>query len=158
MPKGNGTGPRGEGPMTGKGMGFCVLKRDEESPNLIEGFIGIEGKTYRETIQNRKKVTTISSGDIKPSDGQGPGPVWREPITGRVASYFTGYPVPGFMNMNFGWRAMGYGRTFFYRQIAHPSETYTSITTPSSVYLRVERGRGRGRGRGWRRGRGFRYW
>lgn len=24
MPRGDGTGPRGEGPMTGRGMGYCV--------------------------------------------------------------------------------------------------------------------------------------
>lgn len=26
MPRGNGTGPLGRGPMTGRGMGYCILK------------------------------------------------------------------------------------------------------------------------------------
>ena len=47
MPRYNGPGPLGEGPMTGRGMGFCVLKKEDEDLNQIVGFIGINGKPYR---------------------------------------------------------------------------------------------------------------
>ena len=42
MPGGNGTGPLGRGPMTGRGMGHCVLKLPEgdEEPR---GFAGRAG-------------------------------------------------------------------------------------------------------------------
>jgi len=46
MPRGNGTWLQGEGPMTGRGMGLCVLKKEGEDPNQIMGFIGIAGKPY----------------------------------------------------------------------------------------------------------------
>jgi hypothetical protein len=43
MPRFDGTGPQGRGPMTGKGMGFCVLKESKDKPSQVEGFVGIEG-------------------------------------------------------------------------------------------------------------------
>ena len=78
MSRGNGTGPWGEGPMTGRGMGFCVLKKGEESPNLIEGFIGIEGKPYEKSIKDKKEVTIMPGGD-------GTGPAGMGSMTGRAA-------------------------------------------------------------------------
>jgi len=32
MPQYDGTGPRGQGPMTGRGMGFCVMRVNENQP------------------------------------------------------------------------------------------------------------------------------
>jgi len=43
MPGFDGTGPQGRGPMTGKGMGFCVLKESKNKPGQVEGFVGIQG-------------------------------------------------------------------------------------------------------------------
>ena len=40
MPRYNGTGPKGAGPMTGRGMGYCMWKHNEENSSGVEGFIG----------------------------------------------------------------------------------------------------------------------
>jgi hypothetical protein len=42
LPGYDGTGPRGEGPMTGRGEGHCVLQLDEAG-RVTGGFAGIEG-------------------------------------------------------------------------------------------------------------------
>ncbi|NLW25039.1 MAG: DUF5320 domain-containing protein [Clostridia bacterium] len=42
MPGFDGLGPRKEGPMTGKGRGYCMKKLDsEEKANLFSGFKGL---------------------------------------------------------------------------------------------------------------------
>jgi hypothetical protein len=42
MPRFDGTGPRGDGPMTGRGEGFCVLElRGPDRP--ARGYAGLEG-------------------------------------------------------------------------------------------------------------------
>lgn len=43
MPGFDGTGPQGRGPMTGQGMGFCVLKEFKDKPGQVEGLVGIQG-------------------------------------------------------------------------------------------------------------------
>ena len=43
MPRGNGTGPAGQGPMTGRGLGFCVLTTLQENPGQVKGFAGLQG-------------------------------------------------------------------------------------------------------------------
>ncbi len=43
MPGFDGTGPQGRGPMTGRGMGFCVLKGPKGKSGNAEGFVGIQG-------------------------------------------------------------------------------------------------------------------
>ena len=43
MPRLDGTGPQGRGPMTGRSMGFCVLKESKGKPGQAEGFVGIQG-------------------------------------------------------------------------------------------------------------------
>jgi hypothetical protein len=43
VPGFNGTGPQGRGPMTGKGMGFCVMKVPNDKQDQVEGFAGIQG-------------------------------------------------------------------------------------------------------------------
>jgi hypothetical protein len=112
MPGGNGTGPRGEGPMTGRGIGFCILKKDAKDPSNLEGFIGIEGKHYKLNIQDKKEVIIMPGGD-------GTGPAGLGPMTGRAAGYCAGYPVPGYMNpipgRGFGLGRGGWGRrNWFY--------------------------------------------
>ena len=44
MPGYDGTGPRGRGPMTGEGRGFCLLKLPCDPEGGIAGFAGLAGK------------------------------------------------------------------------------------------------------------------
>lgn len=43
MPRFDGTGPLGKGPMTGRGHGFCVLRESQDDAAKLEGFAGVEG-------------------------------------------------------------------------------------------------------------------
>jgi len=47
MPGYDGTGPRGLGPMTGGGGGFCVLKLPGASDEPLAGFVGWAGYPVR---------------------------------------------------------------------------------------------------------------
>jgi hypothetical protein len=42
MPRFDGTGPRGDGPMTGRGEGYCILELPE-SGRPARGYAGVEG-------------------------------------------------------------------------------------------------------------------
>ena len=42
MPRFGGTGPLGQGPMTGRGQGFCVLTTSKENPGQVKGFAGLQ--------------------------------------------------------------------------------------------------------------------
>lgn len=42
MPRFDGTGPRGAGPMTGRGEGYCVLQVGE-SGEPVRGYVGLAG-------------------------------------------------------------------------------------------------------------------
>lgn len=46
MPRFDGTGPRGVGPMTGHGEGYCVLEISE-SGGLARGYAGLLGTPMR---------------------------------------------------------------------------------------------------------------
>ena len=43
MPRFDGTGPKGLGPMSGGGRGFCVLKMSQRSEEPVTGFAGEAG-------------------------------------------------------------------------------------------------------------------
>ncbi|MEW6443773.1 MAG: DUF5320 domain-containing protein [bacterium] len=43
MPGFDGKGPRGLGPMSGRGHGFCMLKIQPGSPEPVTGFAGLAG-------------------------------------------------------------------------------------------------------------------
>jgi hypothetical protein len=146
MPGNDGTGPTGQGPMTGRGMGFCILVTDSEKTEDVTGLAGIDGKpveftncktsalalrasayakamadkTEDKMADNKKEVITMPGGD-------GTGPGGMGPMTGRAVGYCAGYPMPGFTNPIQG-RGFGFGRG---------------------------RGFGRGLGRGFRGGRGW---
>jgi hypothetical protein len=114
MPNINGSGPLGRGPMTGKGMGFCLLKKENDNPHFIEGKIGIEGKSYFKIINSGKEVNDMPFGD-------GTGPAGMGSMTGRAAGYCAGYGMPGYMNpvpgqgIGFGFGRGGRGRrNWFY--------------------------------------------
>jgi hypothetical protein len=48
MPRFDGTGPRGEGPFTGRGEGYCAVRLPEEGSAArgepIVGFAGLQGR------------------------------------------------------------------------------------------------------------------
>jgi len=154
MPGLDGTGPQGRGPMTGRGMGFCVLKESKDKPGQFEGLGGIQGVPMSNMSDNLTEKEVI---DMPRGDGTGPGGLG--PMTGRAAGFCAGYPVPGYMNPAVG-RAGFYGAA---RQALTPYGTgytapYASWTNP---WLRRGFGFGRGFGRGWGRGRSrgrFGYW
>jgi hypothetical protein len=149
MPGFDGTGPLGQGPMTGRGMGFCVLQESKDNPGQADGLAGIQGKPIINTSNSkieRKEVTNMPRGD-------GTGPAGLGPMTGRAAGFCAGYSMPGYMNPVAG-RAGFYGRV---RPAVGPYRAGLSgYRVP--YYNRgfgFGRGFGRGRGRGRRR---FRFW
>ena len=60
MPKGNGTGPLGQGPMTGRGMGHCVLFTTTYAPSVI-GFAGAAGWPVGTRAAAAEEIGTIRS-------------------------------------------------------------------------------------------------
>jgi hypothetical protein len=155
MPGFDGTGPMGQGPLSGRGGGFCVLKRSKENPYQIQGLAGINGTPVRQVKTNEtlgfpwKEVIDMPFGD-------GTGPAGLGPMTGRVAGFCAGYPAAVYMNpvavrgCFYGAGAYGYGAGY--------GLPYGVWANPR---LRRGFGRGFGRGRGWGRGRGtgrFGYW
>ena len=103
--------------MTGRGMGFCILKIDPHEPQTATGFVGIDGKRVAITTKEgsafvppkqdyggyfAKEVSEMPGGD-------GTGPAGMGPMTGRAAGYCAGYAVPGYANPIPG-RGFGFGR------------------------------------------------
>ena len=93
MPGRNGTGPRGEGPLSGRGLGYCIVE-------LHDG---------AESLEKNKEEEVI-----KMPGGDRTGPMGMGPMTGRGAGYCAGYNMPGYANPmpGFGGYAggRGYGR------------------------------------------------
>jgi hypothetical protein len=159
MPGFDGTGPFGQGPMTGRGQGFCVLTTSEENPGQVKGLVGLQSAPIEQADRNyenaRKEVINMPFGD-------GTGPAGAGPMTGRAAGFCAGYSVPGYMNPIVG----GAG---FYGPAARAVGPYGAGSYgygmpyggPVNPWFRrgFGFGRGFGRGRGWGRGRGrFGYW
>jgi hypothetical protein len=152
MPGFDGTGPLGQGPMTGRGLGFCVLTTPEESPRQLKGFAGLQGARVGQISGNfentGKEVINMPLGD-------GTGPAGMGSMTGRTAGFCAGYPVPGYMNPVVG-------RVGFYGPGASAFGPYgAGYGMPYGGWGRRGFGFGRGFGRGWGRGRGrgrFGYW
>ena len=153
MPGFDGTGPLGQGPMTGRGRGFCLLKESKNKPSQVKGLAGIQGLPVN---LNNNKIKVQEREVINMPFGDGTGPAGMGPMTGRAAGFCAGYPVPGYMNPvvragfygaampavgPYGAGAYGYGMP------------YGGWGNP---WLRrgFGFGRGFGRGRGWGRGRG----
>lgn len=154
MPGFDGTGPLGQGPMTGQGQGFCVLTVSEENPKKIRGFAGLQGAPVNHKVGNLKndgkEVINMPFGD-------GTGPARLGPMTGRAAGFCAGFPVPGYMNPVMG-RAGFYGSGVpVARRYGAGSYGYgASYGMPYGGWGR--RGFGFGRGWGRRRGRfGYRW-
>ena len=47
MPRFDGTGPRGQGPMTGRGEGYCAVRLPDEPGQLAYGYAGLQGTPVR---------------------------------------------------------------------------------------------------------------
>ncbi|MBN2412854.1 DUF5320 domain-containing protein [candidate division KSB1 bacterium] len=127
MPNYNGTGPSGDGPMTGRGMGYCILKRDKENSSITRGITGLAGNYYQSGHQQQPKTGM----PVHNSSGQ---------TTMRTSH---GYFVPPFVNPA--------GRPIF-TPLPGRSGMLTSTGYPLTAWCR-----GRSRGRGRRRGCFFRY-
>jgi len=161
MPGFDGTGPLGQGPMTGRGQGFCVLTSSEENPSQVEGFAGLQAVPVGQKVRNfenaGKEVIYMPFGD-------GTGPAGLGPMTGRAAGFCAGYPVPGYVNPAVG-RAGFYGAGVpAFGPYGAGSYGYgTGYGMPYGGRVNPWLRRGFGFGRGWGRGRGrgrgrFGYW
>lgn len=164
MPRGDGTGPAGQGPMTGRGLGFCVLTTSQENPGQVKGFAGLQGVPVGQIsgdFENTgKEVVNMPFGDRT-------GPAGLGPMTGRAAGFCAGFPVPGYMNPAVGRAGFyGAGMPVFGRYGAGSYGYGAPYPVPyagwGNPWLRrgfgFGFGRGFGRGRGWGRARGRRFW
>ena len=139
MPGFDGTGPLGQGPMTGRGQGFCVLTTSRGNPGQIKGFTGLQGTPVDQKVNSFENT---GKEVINMPFGNGTGP---------AGAFCAGFGVPGYMNPAVG-RAGFYGAGY--------GMPYGERVNP---WLRrgFGFGRGFGRGRGWGCGRGggrFGYW
>jgi len=167
MPGFDGKGPSGQGPMTGRGLGFCVLTSSEENPNEIQGFAGIDGKPIGKMNEGFKFA---GKEVINMPRGNGTGPAGMGPMTGRAAGFCAGFGVPGYMNPagGAGWVNPAVGRAGFYGSGAPAFGAYGAgygmpyggYGMPYGGWGHRGFGFGRGFGRSWgrRRGGGRRVW
>ena len=154
MPNLDGTGPLGKGPMTGRGEGYCILKKSAADNTVtFKGYAGVTGQLvkYKNQIngQNRKEVMTMPGGNRT-------GPMGMGPMTGRAAGYCAGYPVPGYMNPipGGGPYSFGAGGTYGVPNAYPPAYGYGPypMGRPLGYGFRGRGGRrggGRGRLMGW---------
>ena len=163
MPGFDGTGPSGQGPMTGRGQGFCILRVPEDKPGEVKGFAGLQNVPVHHQIDNSENV---GKAVIHMPFGDGTGPARLGPMTGKAAGFCAGFPVPGYANpvagrtgfYGFGVPAVGPCGPGWY---AHglPYGGRVSPWFQRAFGLGRGFGRGRGRGPGLGRGRGrFVYW
>ncbi len=161
MPGFDGTGPLGQGPMSGRGLGFCVLANSEENPDRVEGLAGLQGVPVGQEVQN---LEDTGKEVIKMPFGNGTGPAGLGPMIGRAAGFCAGYPVPGYINPVFGIAGLrGAGAPTLGRYGAGTYSYGMPYGGRVNPWLRRGFGFGRGFRRGWGRGRGrgggrFGYW
>ena len=55
MPRGDGTGPLGSGPITGRGMGFCAVKLPAGG-GPPSGFAGVAGWPVGKELSRERKI------------------------------------------------------------------------------------------------------
>jgi len=157
MPGFDGTGPLGRGPMTGRGMGFCVVELANEDLPAQRGGAGINREGSETPRESGKEVITMPAGD-------GTGPLGFGPMTGRAAGYCAGYPVPGYMNPLPGggfWRrpvAGAYGPAPYARGMMPYGYGAGYAPAWGRPFGMFGRGFARGWGRGFGRGRGRGRW
>ncbi len=66
MPKRDGTGPRGLGPMTGRMLGCCILKIPDTPEEPITGFAGETGRPVCFFIDEDKRRLSTRETDVFP--------------------------------------------------------------------------------------------
>jgi len=145
MPRFDGTGPNGEGPMTGRGRGYCVLARNgaRGARGRLVGYAGLAGRPVRiESVSSTQEEKTMPRGD-------GTGPAGQGPMTGRATGYCAGYNMPGYANP-----AAGQARRTAPAGAYGPAPQGAAPRPPGARPFGMGRGPGRGMGRGFRGGRG----
>jgi hypothetical protein len=60
MPRFDGTGPQGRGPMTGNGRGYCLMSMPEAPGEAATGFAGLEGRPVMIGNDPRKLMDSAS--------------------------------------------------------------------------------------------------
>ncbi|MFN2185030.1 MAG: DUF5320 domain-containing protein [Anaerolineae bacterium] len=81
MPQFDGTGPRGAGPMTGRGEGYCVLELSE-SGRPAHGYAGLEGApVHLEPLATKPVQLPRTPAWFRPVFGRGRG--WAAARRGR---------------------------------------------------------------------------
>jgi hypothetical protein len=150
MPRYDGTGPAGAGPMTGRGLGYCVLKSPErEDDSGIRGYAGLRGlpvgRSLEELQENGKEAIRMPRGD-------GTGPLGMGPMTGRAAGFCAGYAAPGFMNPYWGHAGVPFVQTGYPARYSYGGGgmPFYGRGFPAQRFG-MGFGRGGGRGRGRRR-------
>jgi len=132
MPNYNGTGPSGGGPMTGRGMGYCILKRDKGNSSISSGITGFTGNYYQGASQQPPKTGIPVNNSSGKTAMQTP----------------RGYPVPRYIYPAVPGPT---GRAVYTPLYGRPG-MLTSTGYPLNAWCR-----GRNRGRRWRRGCFFRF-
>lgn len=46
MPRFDGTGPSGRGPLSGRGEGYCIVRNDMTNPVDTAGYMGLQADPY----------------------------------------------------------------------------------------------------------------
>ena len=95
MPGFDGTGPSGQGPMTGRYRGFCALTVSKENPGEVKGLVGLQSMPISHKVGN---LENVEKEVINMPFGNGTGPAGLGPMTGRAAGFCAGFPVPDYMN------------------------------------------------------------
>lgn len=68
MPGGDGTGPRGLGPMTGRARGNCILKIPDDCSKPVEGFIGLDARYVSFSGRAEKAVSMVQENVVGPRE------------------------------------------------------------------------------------------
>ena len=126
MPGFDGSGPQGKGPMTGRGMGFCVLQESQDKSGHLRGFAGIEGIPINNmgNIFTKNKIVIDTPRGLATTGGT-PGfyagcslPVFMSPVLRRFGFYGRIIPAVGsYRAASYGYgipygRSFGFGRGF----------------------------------------------
>ena len=103
MPGFDGTGPLGQGPMTGRCQGFCALTVSEEHPGEVKGFAGLQSVPVSHKVGN---LENVEKGVINMPFCDGTGPAGFGPMAGRAVGFY-GSGVPAVRPYGIG--LYGYG-------------------------------------------------
>jgi len=152
MPGFDGTGPLGQGPMTGRGVGFCILTGSKKTGGRIRGFAGLQGVPISQKGENSEDIGK-QVGNMP--FGRQAAPAGLGAMTGRAPGFPARCVAPGYINPVVG-------RGGFYGPAAAPGPYSaglygygTRYGVPYGGWFNpwLRRGFGRGFGRGWSRGR-----